>query len=123
MLLCATAFKNEGSMAKRKVTDTAQMNLRLKESLRKKVEIEAKKNGVSLNQELVRRLERTFVDQGVEALIQSTAMAVAQAVKNEINNGIVTHLDGVIDEFNRIYGVLGRPDLMIEVKGERDNGK
>lgn len=106
-------------MAKRKVTDTAQMNLRLKESLRKKVEIEAKKNGVSLNQELVRRLERTFVDQGVEALIRSTALAVA----NEVNKNVLGHLDGVIDEFNRIYQLLGKPELVIKVKGESDNGK
>jgi hypothetical protein len=63
-------------MAKRKTTDTAQMNLRLPETLRKRIEVEAKKNGWSLNRELVRRLEQSFIHQSFEDLTQKVVMAV-----------------------------------------------
>src|SRR6516165_5933218 len=76
----AASTAKEGSMAKRKPTDTAQMNLRLPETLRKKIEVEAKKNGWSLNRELVRRLEQSFTHQGFEDLIQSTIQSTAQKV-------------------------------------------
>jgi len=51
-------------MAKRKPTDMTAMNLRLQETLRKKIEAKQRKNGWSLNREMVRRLERSFFDQG-----------------------------------------------------------
>jgi hypothetical protein len=93
-------------MAKRKPTDTAQMNLRLPESLRKKIEVEAKKNGWSLNRELVRRLEQSFIHQGFEDLIQSTAQKVAMEVDMRFS-GLKTDL---LNQFN------------IMKKGEDSNG-
>jgi len=48
-------------MPKRKSTDMTAMNLRLQESLRARIEAEAKKNGWSLNREMVRRLEHSFI--------------------------------------------------------------
>jgi Arc-like DNA binding domain len=83
-------------MAKRKPSDTAQMNLRLPESLRKKIEVEAKKNGWSLNRELVRRLEQSFTHQGFEDLIQSTAQKVAMEVDKRFS-GLKTDL---LNQFN-----------------------
>lgn len=77
-------------MPKRKPTDTAQMNLRLPERLRKTIELEAKKNGWSLNRELVRRLEKSFVDQSIETVIDNAVMKTALA--------IVQPLQGQIDE-------------------------
>jgi uncharacterized protein (DUF1778 family) len=109
----------EGHMAKRKPTDKAQLNIRMTEALRRKIATEAEKNGWSLNRELVRRLEQSFVQQGAEALIKNTALTVAI----EVSKNVVAHLDGVIDEFNKIYRLLGRPDLVIELKkGEDSNG-
>jgi hypothetical protein len=105
-------------MAKRKPTDVAQMNLRLKETLRKKIETEAKKNGWSLNQELVRRLERSFIDQGVEALIKSTAIEVAIVVtKNIADLNANLH-----DHINALAMAIGRPDLTINSKEDDSNG-
>ena len=43
-------------MAKRKPTDKVQLKVRLQENLRADLERAAKKNGVSLNQEIVNRL-------------------------------------------------------------------
>lgn len=43
-------------MAKRKPTDKAQLKIRVQENLRAALERSAKKNGVSLNQEIVNRL-------------------------------------------------------------------
>jgi hypothetical protein len=97
-------------MAKRKPSDTAQMNLRLPESLRKKIEVEAKKNGWSLNRELVRRLEQSFTHQGFEDLIQSTIQSTAEKVAMEVDmrfSGLKTDL---LNQFN------------IMKKGEDSNG-
>jgi predicted nucleic acid-binding Zn-ribbon protein len=44
----------------RKPTDIVQPNLRIRESLRRQLEREAKKHGVSLNQEMTHRLMRSF---------------------------------------------------------------
>jgi Arc-like DNA binding domain len=44
----------------RKPTDIVQYKLRIRESLRRYIEEAAKKNGVSANQEMVRRLESSF---------------------------------------------------------------
>ena len=44
----------------RKPTDIVQYKLRIRESLRRRIEQAAKKNGVSANQEMVSRLARSF---------------------------------------------------------------
>src|SRR5262245_24650139 len=57
-------------MAKRKSTDQVQLNVRMREGLRAKLEQSARKNDESLNREIVDRLERSFDRQDllVEAL-------------------------------------------------------
>jgi hypothetical protein len=47
-------------MVARKLTDIVQVNLRLRESLRRKLERESEKRGLSFNAELTRRLEDSF---------------------------------------------------------------
>jgi hypothetical protein len=47
-------------MARRKLTDVVQVNLRLRESLRRRLEEEAEKRGFSFNAELTRRLEQSL---------------------------------------------------------------
>jgi hypothetical protein len=47
-------------MRSRKLTDTVQLKLRIREDLRRKLEREAKKKEVSLNAEMVDRLIRSF---------------------------------------------------------------
>jgi hypothetical protein len=108
----------EGSMAKRKPTDIAQMNLRLPETLRKKIEVEAKKSGWSLNRELVRRLEQSFIDQRVEALIQSTAQTVAMEVNKHFRDSLTGDL---LNKFNIINRTDGHPELPIHSKKEEDS--
>lgn len=80
-------------MAKRKPTDMAAMNLRLSEKLRKMIEVEAKKNGWSLNREMVRRLEKSFVDQHVEQIVDNavlkTALAIVQPLQGQIDEIII----------------------------------
>lgn len=57
-------------MAKRKTTDFVQLNVRMREGLRAKLEQSAKRNLESLNREVVDRLERSFDRQDllIEAL-------------------------------------------------------
>ena len=51
-------------MAARKQTAIVGLKVRLREPLRKKLEVAAKKKGVSLNAELVARLEESFLGEG-----------------------------------------------------------
>jgi hypothetical protein len=53
-------------MATRKQTAIVGLKVRLREPLRKKLEMAAKKRGVSLNAELVARLEESFLGEGFE---------------------------------------------------------
>jgi hypothetical protein len=52
-------------MAARKQTAVVGLKVRLREPLRKKLEVAAKKKGVSLNAELVARLEESFLGEGL----------------------------------------------------------
>ncbi len=56
-------------MADRSDTTRAQIKLRLREPLRARLETEAKKNGYSLNTEIVRRLEVSVRDQDLGAVL------------------------------------------------------
>jgi hypothetical protein len=106
-------------MAKRKPTEKAQLNIRMTEALRRRIATEAAKSGWSINSELVRRLERSFIDQGIEAVIQQTAMTMA----NEVFKQQVGLMEDLVDEFNKINQILGRPELAINLKkGENSNG-
>lgn len=51
-------------MAARKQTAIVGLKVRLREPLRKKLEVAAKQKGVSLNAELVARLEESFLSEG-----------------------------------------------------------
>jgi hypothetical protein len=98
-------------MAKRKVT-YKQLNIRMPSELHRQITAEAKENGWPVNRELVRRLERSFVDESVEALIKATATDVALRI-----------IGPITQQLNRVYQLLGRPDLVAKVsKGEDGNG-
>ena len=56
-------------MTARKQTAIVGLKVRLREPLRKKLEVAAKKRGVSLNAELVDRLERSFSAESAKQVI------------------------------------------------------
>jgi Arc-like DNA binding domain len=60
-------------MAKRKKTSTVQLKLRLREGLRQKLERQARTRNVSLNSEMVERLENSFQRGETDALLQLLA--------------------------------------------------
>lgn len=60
-------------MAKRKTTDYIQINVRMREGLRAKLEQSAKRNDESLNREIVDRLEQSFDRQ--ELLVDAVTLA------------------------------------------------
>jgi hypothetical protein len=56
-------------MVAHKLTDIVQVNLRLRESLRRKLEREAERRGLSFNAELIRRLQESFDREDLQATI------------------------------------------------------
>jgi hypothetical protein len=69
-------------MAKRKTTDQVQINVRMREVLRAKLEQSAKKNYESLNREIVDRLERSFDRQ--DLLIEALTLAYGGQVAGRL---------------------------------------
>jgi hypothetical protein len=57
-------------MAKRARTDIVQLKLRIREALRAKLATAAKHNSVSLNSEIAKRLEASFVVNQLEEIVE-----------------------------------------------------
>ena len=69
----------------RKPIDIAHINLRIRESLRKKLAAEAKKHGFSLNNEIRARLEESFEREGLKSISEIAAgLAETQEVFQSI---------------------------------------
>jgi hypothetical protein len=69
-------------VAKREPSDDAQLKLRIKESLREKIETAARQNGVSLNAEMGARLEKSFDPENLVAEARREALAILGDAKN-----------------------------------------
>jgi hypothetical protein len=93
----------------RKKTDLVQLSVRLKEDVRRKIEREAKKRDISLNDEVVRLIERgyenerTFGSEWNQVLLKFLAAAMTMAERgtgkqwNENADGIKKALNWLID--------------------------
>jgi len=57
-------------MLRRPANETVQVNLRIKESFRRRIEQSAEKAGVSLNAEMVRRLEESYRQEDLFAALK-----------------------------------------------------
>jgi Arc-like DNA binding domain len=57
----------------RKLTDTVHLRLRFGEKLRRRLEREAARNQHSMNSEIIERLERSFLQQDQQVLMEQAA--------------------------------------------------
>jgi hypothetical protein len=88
-------------MPKRPLHATVQVGLRLKENLRRLIEIEAKKAGRSLNQELVWRLERSF-ELGAE--LEEAKLRIAE---QELAATLLEQARATLQQTRELQGLLG----------------
>ncbi len=106
-------------MAKRSRSDTVQLKVRMKESLRSNIETSARKGGHSLNAEIVRRIESSFESekQAHEIAAESAGAVYAQFGRPETFQ-IMTLLAGAIRILEMRAGgnCLSDPVLFKEVK-------
>jgi hypothetical protein len=99
--LTATAnLRIEGEVSSRNPAETVVTNLRIKEALRRALEREAEKHQVSLNKEMVWRLEKSFDDadkltlhQIVQDLQINWLRFNERFLELEIEEGILTAID------------------------------
>ena len=68
----------------------AELKLRVPVELHRTLKSAARKNHWSVNQEVNQRLQRSFVDQGVEALAQTVAMEVSKLLSGKSHNSPYT---------------------------------
>jgi hypothetical protein len=86
-------------MTARKPTDVVQVNLRLRESLRRKLEHEAERRGCSFNAELTRRLEESFVRGDLYETLRSAfaQLFTQKEIAAALQDGFVMALANVAD--------------------------
>lgn len=106
----------------RKPTDLVQVKFRIPEGLRRLIEAEAKKNKRTQGQEMAARLQQSFSQQGIEALVESTALRVARELLVDQERTMRAVLGEMADAFNRVHRRLGMEDLLIDLKQEQGNG-
>jgi hypothetical protein len=119
-------------MPERESTAKAQLKLRLREPLRARLEAEAKRNGYSLNTEIVRRLEASIRDEDIGAIMFGDAQMfglmdfLARIIRAiEIDAGKPWTEDGetYLRTVETIYRILKMPQVMASGKyphGVRD---
>lgn len=87
-------------MAARKQSAIVGLKVRLREPLRKKLEVAAKQGGVSLNSELVSRLNRSFLSEAME-------QAFARHL-NDVRETFRRELQKAFDERDKLREELGK---------------
>ncbi len=103
--------------AKRKPTDTIQINLRLKEHLRRRLEAAAKARQVSLNYEMASRLERSLAGESELSLFM-----VAQDIERNWLNFAERHLQLSLEN-DLVEGVQELTRALQETIGEIESGQ
>lgn len=111
-----------------KPSDIVAVKVRMREKTRRLLEAEAKKAGHSVNQEIVRRIERSFNEQGIEALVQMTSAATASAVGKDLASAVVEHIHNLMRDITSEIGRLDRRldlhELVMKAKkGDVSDGK
>jgi Arc-like DNA binding domain len=87
-----------GQMAKRKRTDVVKLQLRIREALRRKLEVEANREERSLNSEIAHRLENSF-DEQKNSLVLAALLAPGAGL--ELIRGVGTILRGAGSDWNK----------------------
>ena len=106
-------------MVKRARSDTVQLKVRMKESLRSNIETSARKGGHSLNAEIVRRVESSFESEkrAHEIAAQSAGAVYAQFGRLEVFQIMALLADAIRILEKRAGGnCLSDPALFREVK-------
>ena len=108
-----------------KPTETVAVKVRMKEKLRRELEVEAKRDGISVNAAIERRLNRTLIDDKIRDIIAETSKQFRDAIVDHLHNlmmdkaGEFARLEGKIDQTNR---VLNLHELILNAKkGDASN--
>jgi hypothetical protein len=101
----------------RKRTEIVQVNLRLRESLRRRLKREAEENNCTFNQEMVRRLEQSFQQQDQAA--REAALLARLDEMAQKNDRITARLDEVQDVFTRQTAEVMEREAGIKAEVER----
>jgi hypothetical protein len=82
----------------KKSQERRQVNFRPTPNLRKRLDAAAKENGVALNAEIVRRLDKSFSDEGIDAIIENTALRMSIDLEKGIKKMFDDAMDGITEK-------------------------
>jgi hypothetical protein len=106
-----------------KPTEIVAVKVRMKEKLRRELEVEAKRDGISVNAAIERRLNRTLIDDKVMDIIAKTASETSKqfvaAIIDHIHN-LMRDTAGEIDRINRTLNL--HEAVLTAKKGDASNG-
>jgi hypothetical protein len=112
-----------------KPSDTVAVKVRIKEKLRRDLEAEAKRDGISVNAAIDRRLNRTLIDDMIMAFINRAAKEAAAEYSKVMAEHISNLMGDVAKEFADIRKAQAQTDrmlslheLIINPKKEDSNG-
>jgi hypothetical protein len=114
----------------KKPADLIAVKVRLRERTRRNLEAEAKRNGVSVNMEIVNRVERSFSEQAITAVIADTANKTAEKFAAAIIEHVHNLMRDTAGELQKIGLRLDQTDRVLNLhelvlnarKGDSSNG-
>lgn len=103
----------------KKGAERPQVNFRPSAGLKKRLQGSADYHGVPLNAEIIRRLEKSFVDETLSDLVKTTAESVAARVALDLNDRMMSYVNAVFTA-NDLYQKRKQDELLRQQ--EANNG-
>lgn len=105
-----------------KPTETVAVKVRMKEKLRRELEVEAKRDDISVNAAIERRLNRTLIDDKIMGIIEKTASDTSKQFAAAIVDHIHNLMRDTVGEIDRIKRTLDLHEAVLTAKkGDASN--
>ncbi|MES5485930.1 hypothetical protein QMZ05_24520 [Bradyrhizobium sp. INPA03-11B] len=99
-----------------KPTEVVAVKVRIREKTRRLLEAAANKEGHgSVNREIERRLERSFMDEAMSAVIDITAAKTAREFSSAIRDLVTDLMSDKAGEFDKIAQAIERIDRTLKL--------
>jgi hypothetical protein len=94
-----------------KPTETVAVKVRMKERLRRDLEVEANRDGISVNAAIERRLNRTLIDDKVMDIIQKVAKETSDYTADRFAKAM---FDNILKQSREIAGQFAKVDTRLD---------
>jgi hypothetical protein len=97
----------------KRAQERPQVNFRPTPALKKRLDAAAKQTGVALNAEIIRRLEQSFINEGISAVIENTVLRMSQEMLKEQRKTLDTMMQASAEMFqSNVEAIIQRTTLV-----------